>query len=618
MGDERRLRRCTGVAVLLAAMLAGSGCAPEEPLRVGAKSFVEQEVLAEMTAALVGEAGMAVDPIASCGDTYECHHALREGEIDLLVEYTGTGFLILGEPIETEAEPLQRLRALYEPQGLAWTEPLGFDNGYRIVMRTDRALALEIASIGDLAALGPGLRIACPPEYLRRPVDGHAALLRRYGLRTRDGVVLLHSPVERFHAVLDGVVDVALTYGTDGFMADPRLIALDDPLGFFPRYEAAFLVRADTLERMPALEGVLAPLQGTIDEGAMREMNYAVQVEGRRPAAVAREFLRSRGLLADSEDGLVDEPRLLVAVHEHDELHAFVPRAMDAVRAAYPERAAELRSLPRPVDAVAGGQARLGIVGSERFFSAGGDTVAAREERIEAVAVLGVRMVHVVRRADDGGDALQGRVGVPEAASGGARVGEVLLGATEPAARGPADELLDQVRGGTLDAAVLLAPEGDPGIARAVGEGGLRLVSLEALGADLRSRHAPYLRPSRVAAGTYPGQGTAVETLSAQVVLAGPSRGSVTGPAGGPASALPVEGRSIPRATVEALAAATGVPEAPDPVLPSAWAEVPTGAGDEGPGSPVVDKVANGLVIAFLLSLVWLVVRREPRGGARA
>ena len=39
-------------------------------------------------------------------------------------------------------------------------------------------------------------------------------------------------------------------------------------------------------------------MAGRIDEKAMRQMNYAVDGEHRRPADVAREFLSGAGLLA--------------------------------------------------------------------------------------------------------------------------------------------------------------------------------------------------------------------------------------------------------------------------------------------------------------------------------
>ena len=82
----------------------------------------------------------------------------------------------------------------------------------------------------------------------------------------------------------------------------------------------------------------------------------------------------------------------------------------------------------------------------------------------------------------------------------------------------------------------------------------------------------PYLRPARIPAETYAGQGAVVETLGAQVLIAGPSRKlSLATAGGGPAAVFPAQGSPLSADQVETLARATRVPEAPDPALPSAW-----------------------------------------------
>ena len=65
-----------------------------------------------------------------------------------------------------------------------------------------------------------------------------------------------------------------------------------------PEYNGAFLLRQDTLERFPGLDGVLNLLAGQISNEDMVEMTYQVDVEKRAVDDVAREFLADRGLLA--------------------------------------------------------------------------------------------------------------------------------------------------------------------------------------------------------------------------------------------------------------------------------------------------------------------------------
>jgi osmoprotectant transport system substrate-binding protein len=84
-------------------------------------------------------------------------------------------------PINDGDEAFDEVKMLFEPLGLAWLDRLGFANNYVLVMRRDRALALKIYKISDLIKIRPNIRMAMEPEFAERPLDGLAALQRRYG-----------------------------------------------------------------------------------------------------------------------------------------------------------------------------------------------------------------------------------------------------------------------------------------------------------------------------------------------------------------------------------------------------------------------------------------------------
>ncbi len=124
-------------------------------LNVGGKDFTEQDLLGELIARLVEyHHDLRVRRRLHLGGTMVCFNALRAGELDLYVEYTGTGWVsILGR----EAVPDRD--AVYEAVSeefalqwdLTWMEPLGFDNTYTLVMRRRHADELGIRTISDLA-----------------------------------------------------------------------------------------------------------------------------------------------------------------------------------------------------------------------------------------------------------------------------------------------------------------------------------------------------------------------------------------------------------------------------------------------------------------------------------
>jgi glycine betaine transporter len=604
-----------GGAALGLVLVAGScwllaGCGGDAPLRVGVKSFTEQQVLGEVGVRLLRDEGLAVEAPVLCGDTYECHRALSAGEIDLMIEYSGTAWLFLGESLPPSGVTLAAVRARYEPLDLTWLGALGLDNGYRMVVAADRAVLADLDDIGDLARGGGEVRVTCPGEYLRRPADGLAALSRRYGLRLAPDPLVLETPVERVEALVDGRVDVAVVYATDAVMTDPRLVELDDPLGFFPPYEAAYLVRAQALRDHPEIRDALGKVESRLDTSAMQRLNHAVQLQGRQPAAVARTYLVGEELLSSDVGVGRWEPDLRIVHPVGDDLAPYTAVAQTSVLQAMPRRTVHQAASDDPLAEVGSGAARLAVVGAETFF----DPVMGREERAEAVAVLGFRTVHVLTRTT-GSDPFAGAVGVAPAGSGAGRVGRDMLALTgiEPALSARPAELLDALRAGEIDTALMMTHEGDTDVALALQQDGMSLRSLGGWLTAERAAGCPYLRETRIPAGTYTGQDAPLDSLGSQVVLAGPAPRLGAAGAGGPAAALPSSGLPLSRAQVVALADAAGVLEAPDPALPSAWTRAPVGSRRGSRAADTLDTVLNALAVMFLVWLGWLLVRREPR-----
>lgn len=601
------------IPVLAAALAAGCG-GPQGPLKVGAKDFEEQLILAHMLADLAGSEGTRA-LVVECQDTYGCQQAMREGRVDIMVEYSGTAAVLGGKGAQAGSGEVPE--ELYRDLGLRWLGELGFDNPYKMVVPTARAAAMGLATIGDLTRLEGGIRVATPSVYARRPGDGLFPLLRRYGLKLAEPPMLFDNPGERYEAVLTGRADVAVAYATDGALGGRRLRVLGDPLGFFPPYRAGVIATPEAAADHPRLEEWVGRLQGKLDTDTMRTLNSRVQLEGQPPAAVASDFLRSAGLLR-AGGPVRREAELTVALHGADRLGAETGRALRAVGEAFPLRSVQLREVTDPLDELADGRARLAVLGSERFFRAS-ESGMERDTRGEAVAVLGTRMLHVVRR--DGGDApFSGRIGILAGDSGAAEVTSrvlALLG-REPAARGQPRELLSQVAGGRLDGALLLTEVPDPEVAEALAQhGGLRLAPLAGRLESRRGGDAPFLKPTRIPAGSYAGQAEPAETLGSQVVIAGPApQAGGAARVGGPAAALRTAGLPLSRAEVDALVAATELRELPDPVLPSPWS---LGAGAERTGDrsfeAVLDTSLNVAVWAFLGWLLVLLMRPVARPG---
>ena len=266
---------------------------PAGTVVVGAKKFTEGAVLAELMAFVLEEhAGLTVERRLNLAGTHVSFEALRHGDIDLYAEYTGTG---LRDILRVDAAAggaaatfAQVSRVFRERFDLTWLAPFGFNNTYVLMMQRARAQQLGIQRLSDLTP--HPLRYGVSHEFLQRP-DGLPGLRRAYALMETQTVGMEHDLA--YQALADGSIDVADGYSTDGKLARPDFLALDDDRGFFPPYEAAPLVRSQTLARFPAIGAALALLAGRVDEETMRRLNARVEADGLSPAAAAAELLHS-------------------------------------------------------------------------------------------------------------------------------------------------------------------------------------------------------------------------------------------------------------------------------------------------------------------------------------
>lgn len=292
----RRAAAALTLCVALALPAHAEDAAPR--VVVGAKKFTESAVLGELMAQVLETyAGARVERTFNLAGTQVCFDALRTGAIDVYAEYTGTGLRTVlhddGDPGSAAAVFATVSRAFRERFDLVWLAPFGFDNTYVMMMAPQRAAALDVTRLSDLAA--HRLRYGVSHEFQARP-DGMPGLRRAYGLDEAATVGMEHDLA--YQALADGAIDVSDGYSTDAKIIAFNLRVLDDDRHFFPPYEAAPLARADLLTRVPGAAGALRLLAGRIDAATMRRLNYAVEGEHRDPAAVAADFLRELGLTA--------------------------------------------------------------------------------------------------------------------------------------------------------------------------------------------------------------------------------------------------------------------------------------------------------------------------------
>jgi glycine betaine/choline ABC-type transport system substrate-binding protein len=278
----------------LAAALLATGCGRGDRVVVGSKNFTESDLLGEIVAQQIERrTALRVERRFHLGGTFVCHAAITAGQIDLYPEYSGTAYTaVLGHgAIADPAEVRRRVVGEYLTRfQLRWLGPFGFDNTFAILVRRVDAERHPLRRLSDLAAVAPHWRAGFGYEFLER-ADGFAGLAQRYGLHFATPPTAMDLGLT-YRALADGRVDVIAGNSTDGQIAALGLVALEDDRHYFPPYEAAPVLRAQTLLAHPELGAALAPLEGKITAAEMRRLNALADVEHRDIVDLARAWLR--------------------------------------------------------------------------------------------------------------------------------------------------------------------------------------------------------------------------------------------------------------------------------------------------------------------------------------
>ena len=611
-------------AVLLGVLLAG--CADQkQSLRVGSKPFSESMILAEMIAQLAENEGIVVERHIPFGTTAQIMEATKQGIVDVYPEYNGTGLIFLGQaPTSDGAASTEIVQRLFNPLGMEMTGKFGFSNDYAIVMTNERAQELGVDAIGDLADLGVALTFAVDDDFTKRPADGLPQLLRRYGITgvtTRTFALGTEGKDQIISALLDGSADVAELFVTDGQIAEYNLVVLEDDLKFFPVYEVAPLVRSEALKTFSSLSGVLGKLSGAITAADMQRMNKAVDLDAQTPASVASAFLGEKGLLPEGAAATSVET-LLVAGDPSLGRSSETARALRAIRAGFPGRDLEILNTTDPLAALAGGEARVGIVGTEAFYTAG-DSGPVAKGSARAFAVLGYKTAHLFARSVGNTNAAidMKKIATDQAGSGSAIVLGMILdslglsGSVEVVQE--QKSLADQIAGllnDEYDGVFTMAAQGDRTVGSAMEVGGVNLVGLDQWSLEGHTARYSFIRPTTIPSETYPAQFVPVPSVSTQYVLASPvetvqEAGEVGPGTAGVASAVPISADAV-----TAIAQALGSTAAIDPAVPVHSALRPTIEVAETALPFRLDvSLINILMIVFTVWVLYVCFLPSPR-----
>lgn len=273
-------------------------------LTVGSAGFTESDLLAQMYALLLDQAGYTTSLITVANrELYE--PALESGRIDVVPEYAATFADWLNAKTHgADAPPagspglaatMKALRALAAPRGLTVLDPGRAVDQNAFAVSRAYARAHGLKTLGDLGASGLKVRLAAGDECVRRPYCA-PGLRKTYGIDVTGVDPKGVGTVPAKQAVADGRDQLVLTTTTDATLDAFGLVLLaDDKHLQNADYVVPVVNRARAGGR--AVTEVLGRLNAVLTTADLAALNQRVDDWRRLPSDVARAYLKEKGLL---------------------------------------------------------------------------------------------------------------------------------------------------------------------------------------------------------------------------------------------------------------------------------------------------------------------------------
>ncbi|MFJ9853529.1 glycine betaine ABC transporter substrate-binding protein [Streptomyces sp. NPDC101150] len=273
-------------------------------LTVTSKEFTENIILGQIMGLVFKAAGATVIDKTNIQGTIGAREAVRTGTADGMYEYTGTGWIThLGhtKPIPDIHQQWVAVRDADRKNGIVWLPQSSLNNTYALALNSANLKKYPVRNLSDVAALlkkNPGAVTLCVENEFATRNDGLPGMAKTYGMNI---------PSSHIRKMTGGVVytearqGTSCTFGevftTDGRIGVMGLHVLGDDKHFFPNYNAAPEMNAETMKKYPQIAPLLAPVTKALNNRVAQELNRKVDVDGEDPHEVAKNWLIREGFI---------------------------------------------------------------------------------------------------------------------------------------------------------------------------------------------------------------------------------------------------------------------------------------------------------------------------------
>jgi osmoprotectant transport system substrate-binding protein len=275
---------------------AGGATEEKGEITVGSTDFTEQQILGNMYALVLEDAGFQVEKKLNVGPRETIQPALQSGDIDVYPEYANTLLEFLGGDGSADLdEVVDALRPLAEEKEFTVLEPSEAVDRNALAVLPKTSEDLDISTTSDLADHDQDLVLGGPPECPERPLC-LIGLKDTYGLEFKDFKALdAGGPLSR-EALDNGDIDVAVVFSS--LLPDPDWVVLDDDKGLQGADNVIPAIRTDATS--DEIEELLNAISEKLTTDDLVELNLAIANDKEDPEDVARGWLEDNDLLPSS------------------------------------------------------------------------------------------------------------------------------------------------------------------------------------------------------------------------------------------------------------------------------------------------------------------------------
>ena len=263
---------------------------------VGSAAFPENEIIAEIYAQALEAKGVKVKKKLNIGAREVYIPALKNGEIDLLPEYSGNLLSYL-DPKATATSEADIEDALDDalPDNLDVLDAAKAEDKDSLNVTPEFAAKNGVKTIADLKNV-KGLKLGANPEFKERAY-GIPGLEKVYGITGVKFVPISDGGGPKtLKALLDGDVDVADIYSTTPSILANKLVTLEDPKNLIAAQNVIPLINDE--KASDKVEDILDDISAQLTTADLLDLNSKNQgADKTAPDVLAKEWLTGKGLI---------------------------------------------------------------------------------------------------------------------------------------------------------------------------------------------------------------------------------------------------------------------------------------------------------------------------------